>query len=155
MYPVGRADILGLIVLVWLLGLSYFVWRERKFLRQLFPKSDARDIRNKLFEVVSAIEEFDKKGQVLESQIRGIKKEGLYHIQKIAVLRYNPYNDTGGDQSFSLVMLNGNLTGVMLTSLHSRAGTRIYTKEIKVGKCDLELSKEEAQVLKQVVNSDD
>jgi len=67
--------------------------------------------------------------------------------------KYNPYNDTGGDQSFSLVLLDGKLNGTILTSLHSRSGTRIYAKVIKKGESELDLSKEEKEVLKKAIQN--
>ncbi|MBI2022328.1 DUF4446 family protein [Candidatus Daviesbacteria bacterium] len=152
MYPVGVVETLGLILFFWLLGLSYIVFKERGFLHRLFPKSQERDIRNKFQEVLDAIEEFKVRDQVLSRNFRELNKEGLSHIQKIEILRYNPYGDTGGDQSFSIAVLDGKLNGVLLTSLHSRASTRLYAKIIKAGKSELELSKEEKQVLAQAVN---
>ncbi len=152
MYSAGAAEALGIGSLIWLAILSYFFWRERSYLRQLFPKSDARDIRNKFKELIELINEFDKRGTQVEKHLREVQKDGLYHIQKVAVLRYNPYNDTGGDQSFTAAMLDGSLNGLILTSLHSRSGTRIYIKSISKGKSDLDLSKEEGKVLKEVLD---
>ncbi len=153
MYSAGAAEALGIGSLIWLAILSYFFWRERSYLRQLFPKSDARDIRNKFKELIELINEFDKRGTQVEKHLREVQKDGLYHIQKVAVLRYNPYNDTGGDQSFSLILLDGKLNGTILTSLHSRAGTRIYAKIINKGVSQLDLSKEEKEVLKKAIEN--
>lgn len=151
MYSAGAAEVLGFISLVWLAVLSYFFWKERSYLRQLFPKSDARDIRNKFRELIELINEFDKRGVQVDKQLREIQKDGLHHIQRVSVVRYNPYNDTGGDQSFTAALLDGGLNGLLITSLHSRSGTRIYIKSINKGKSDLELSKEEGRVLKEAL----
>ena len=63
---------------------------------------------------------------------------------KINILRFNPFEDIGGDQSFILTILNRNNDGVVLTSLHNRDLTRIYAKPIKKGEGDnITLSKEE------------
>lgn len=151
MYPAWVEQGLILVLLIWIIVLSYLLWRERSFLRALFPKSDSRDIRNKFKELAEVIDEFGKQNQLLSRNFRQLAREGLNHIQKVAVLRYNPYQDTGGNVSFSLALLDGNLDGLVITSLHSRSGTRVYTKTIKVGKSELELSKEEKQVLRQAV----
>lgn len=153
MYPVGGAAIVELVLLIWLIVLSILIWKERSFLHQLFPKNDSRDIRNKFAEVLQAIVDFDQKGQTLNKNFRELAKEGLNHIQKIKVARYNPYQDTGGDQSFSLVLLDGKDNGFILTSLHSRSSTRVYVKPIKSGKSELELSKEERELLKSSIES--
>ncbi|MBI2021840.1 DUF4446 family protein [Candidatus Daviesbacteria bacterium] len=158
MYPGGGAGAVGMIffslLLTWLIILSYLFWRERQSLRQLFPKSGERDIRTKLKEVLEAIEDFKRREDLTGRNIRSLARQGLSHMQRIAMLRFNPYDDTGGDQSFIIALLDGNLNGFILTSLHSRAGTRLYTKEITIGKSDLELSKEEKEVLKKAIEND-
>lgn len=136
---------------IWLGTLTFLVLKQKSFFKELFPKDNSRDIRNKFKEVLDAISGFEKENLMLDNRLTGFKKESLGNLQNLAVLKYNPYNDTGGEQSFSLALLNGKLSGIILTSLHSRSGTRIYLKEIKSGKSELELSNEEAQVLKQAM----
>ncbi len=55
------------------------------------------------------------------------------HLQKLSLKRFNPFSDTGGDQSFILAILDGNKDGVVITSLHSRENTRFYVKSVKGG----------------------
>src|SRR4051812_45397125 len=121
MYPVGIEQILIFIAFIWLLVLSFLYWKEKSALSQLFPKEGARDIRNKVKELIDIVSGVAKDSQALNKHVREIAKDSLGHMQKVAVLRYNPYNDTGGDQSFSLVLLDGKLNGTVFTSLHSRA----------------------------------
>ncbi len=138
-------------IFIWLLILTWLVFRQKSFFNNLFPQEKGRDIRNKFKEVIEAISGFEKDNQILERKLTGFKKDSLDNFSRMAVLKYNPYNDTGGDQSFSLVILNGKMDGVLITSLHSRSGTRTYLKNIKSGKSELELSKEEKKVLKQAM----
>ncbi len=152
MYSVWAVAVMGAFF-IWLSILTFLITKQRNFFKDLFPKDNSRDIRNKFKEVLDAISGFEKNIQILENRLTGFKKESLANIQKLAVLKYNPYNDTGGDQSFSLALLDGRLDGIVFTSLHSRAGTRIYLKTIKSGKSELELSKEEAQVLSKAVEN--
>ena len=151
MYPLEWAVAGG--IFIWLSVLTFFIFRQRNFTKELFPKDGSRDIKNKFKEVIEAISAFEKNNQILENRLTGFKKDSLSNIQKLAVLKYNPYNDTGGDQSFSWVMLDGKMDGVLITSLHSRAGTRTYLKNIKKGESELELSKEEKSVLKEALES--
>lgn len=152
MYPVWAVAVTGAFF-IWLLVLTFLTLRQRSFLQSLFPKDQSRDIRNKFKEIAESISGFEKTIRILENRLTGFKKDSLGNIQKLAVLKYNPYNDTGGEQSFSLVLLDGKMDGVLITSLHSRAGTRIYLKNIKLGKSELELSKEEGQVLKKAIEN--
>lgn len=152
MYPVWAVAVTG-VFFIWLLILTFLALKQKNFLKSLFPKDQRRDIRNKFQEVLEVISGFEKTIQILENRLTGFKRDSLGNIQKLAVLRYNPYNDTGGDQSFSLVLLDGKMNGVLITSLHSRAGTRIYLKNIVLGKSELELSKEEDRALRRAIES--
>ena len=77
-------------------------------------------------------------------------KETKSHLQKMGFVRFNPFNDTGGDQSFCLAILDGHDNGIVISSLHSREQTRVYAKEIVAGKPKgVELSKEEREALRE------
>jgi len=87
-----------------------------------------------------AIDELGKKINFLEEKARG-------HVQKVGLVRFNPFKETGGSHSFSLALLDGTETGVVITGLHTRERTRIYIKSIKNGRSELELSEEERKAL--------
>jgi len=85
----------------------------------------------------------------LISRCDTIEKNETYYIQKIGLLRFNPFKDTGGDQSFILTLSDANNTGVVITGLYSRSGLRWYAKSIFEGKgIEHELSEEEKKALK-------
>lgn len=142
MYPDGKVVlwVWALVSLVWLAGVTVLVVKSKSFLEKLFPKSGGA-FKDKLGEVlkeVNSLEEF--------------KAGSLKYVQKVALKRYNPYKDTGGDQSFSLTLLDGNNNGVVITSLHSRAGTRVFAKPVKSGVQDrFEFSKEEQGVVNEAM----
>lgn len=154
MYSTGAAEawIFLALIVIWLGVLSFLLWKEYFWVKRLFPKDSIRDIRNKFRDVLEELEKSKKQGEGLRRTFKEFYKEGLGHIQKMKILRYNPYSDTGGNQSFSIAFLDGKLNGLILTSLHSRAGTRIYTKQVVLGKGEVELSKEENEVLKKAIN---
>ena len=73
---------------------------------------------------------------------------GTRMIQRVGVVRFNPFPDTGGNQSFAVAMLDARGDGVVLSSLHSRAGTRLYLKQITTGKAETALSEEETEAIR-------
>lgn len=154
MYSVWMVMVGVLVVIVWLGVLTFFILRQRVFLKSLFPKSSERDIRKKFEEVIAAIENFKLDLGKLRKELEGIKVDGIGHIQKVGLLRFNPYEDTGGDQSFTIALLNKKGSGVVMTSLHARSGTRIFAKPVTLGKGKYELSKEEEEVLKKALSYD-
>ncbi len=141
-------------VFVWLALLTFFVWKESNFLKSLFPKSGERQIRRKFEEVLTSISNFDKKLSVLKGGLEKLEVEGLRHVQRVGFLRYNPYDETGGDQSFTIAILDYKGNGFVLTSLHARSGTRVFAKPIFDGKSEkYKLSKEEDEVLKKALGN--
>lgn len=75
-----------------------------------------------------------------------------YH--KIKLVKFNPFDDLGGDHSFILSILDNNNDGVIITSLHSRDVTRVYAKPIKNGEGDnVSLSKEEKSAIVKTIKS--
>jgi hypothetical protein len=68
-------------------------------------------------------------------------------VQRIGLVRFNPFDDTGGDQSFALALLNAGGDGVVLSSLHGRGGTRFYAKPVRTGRTTHSLTTEEQQAL--------
>jgi hypothetical protein len=77
----------------------------------------------------------------LASQLEGA-------IQRVGVVRYNPFEDTGSNQSFVLAMLDARGDGFVLSSLHSRQATRMFLKQVTGGKADSAVSDEEAEAMK-------
>lgn len=72
-------------------------------------------------------------------------------IKKIGVVRFNPFKNTGGDQSFAIALLNSENSGIIISSLFLREGTRIYAKPIDKLKSSYPLSKEENEAIKKAV----
>lgn len=56
--------------------------------------------------------------------------EAMTSIRHVGVVRYNPFRDTGGDQSFAIVLADGHGDGVVFSSLHTRDATRVYAKPL-------------------------
>lgn len=87
--------------------------------------------------------------QKLVTSLRETQLDGQLHLQRIGIVRFNPFSDTGGSQSFTIAILDGKDNGIIMTSLYARTGNRWYIKHIKAGSCtDVELSKEEQSAIK-------
>lgn len=70
-------------------------------------------------------------------------------FQRVGLVRFNPFEDTGGNQSFALALLDADGNGWVLSSLHARTGTRLYAKAVRGGRSDGALSEEETAAIKQ------
>ncbi len=98
-------------------------------------------------EVLARFKEFEKNFENLSEELENLKKESQFSIQKIGIVRFNPFKEIGGDQSFSITLLDRNDNGVVITSLYTREGNRVYGKPIKNGNSEYLLSEEEKKAI--------
>ena len=98
-------------------------------------------------EVLSAFNNLKDKVESLELEVKNLRVENKQMVQKVGVIRFNPFSDVGGDQSFSVALLNGNSDGILITSFYAREGSSVYGKPIKKGKSSYPLSEEEKEAL--------
>ncbi len=91
-------------------------------------------------EVVHEVDDLAARAAVLESTSQRA-------LQRFGLVRYNPFDDTGGNQSFALALIDGREDGIVISSLHTRTATRIYAKSLTGGRSDSALSDEESQAL--------
>jgi hypothetical protein len=73
-------------------------------------------------------------------------------IQHIGLVRFNPFEDTGSDQSFAIALLDERRDGVVISSLHGRSNTRVFAKPVSGGSSSHTLSDEEAQAIRIAVS---
>ena len=106
-------------------------------------KKEPENLKEILSQLKNLKEDFEKILKELES----LKKENEFNIQKVGMVRFNPFKEIGGDQSFSIALLDGNDDGVVITSLYSREGNRVYGKPIKGGQSEYLLSGEEKEAI--------
>ena len=143
-------DILPIIliaIILWLIGLSVVFFMQRKHYLRLTKKAGGGNIQ-KLLESVLDSEAINKRELAKVSQeIENIKTDGHLHIQKIGLVRFNPFDETGGDQSFALAILDRKDSGIIITGLHTRDRTRVYVKPISKGKSSFTVSKEERKAI--------
>ncbi len=86
------------------------------------------------------VDDLDEKYLQMEKVLRGA-------VQHVGLVRYNPFGDTGGDQSFSLALLNAAGDGVVISSLYARDRTRVYAKPVTNRRSTYHLSDEEEQAI--------
>jgi hypothetical protein len=136
------------VLTLWSAFLTYFVVsmvRHYNHLTMATSKNTLKEILEVLMHEDKALTENQKK---LEKQLSVLEHGVQFHIQRVGLVRFNPFSDTGGSQSFTIALLDGRDNGIVMTSLYARTGNRWYVKHVKGGKGDgLELSKEEQTAL--------
>jgi len=135
------------IVGVWLLIITIILTWLFSFFRHLTRVAKTDDIKKLLDKLIEKGNNNTVEIEKTKKAINQIINEGMGHVQKVGLIRFNPFNEIGGDHSFSLAILDGGDNGIIITGLHTRDRTRIYAKQVNKGKSDLELSTEEQKAL--------
>lgn len=142
-------SVIGLLFL-WVAFLTYRQKKMYKRANELFDTSKNGDIYQVLKKYLEETKEVENYAKKLEIEMAKISKKMQKSIQRIGFIRYNPFgkNDTGGNQSFSIALLDNDNSGFVITSMHAREGTRVYAKSVSDGKSTNTLSDEEVEAIK-------
>lgn len=139
-----------ILLVVWLLVITVLFLRFYFYFTRAAKKGDKKSLIALIDEVLRREIENEKAIERVNAEYDTLKHEVSFHVQKMGLLRFNPFKDTGGDQSFIVTLVDGHNSGVIISSFHTRAGTRWYAKSVKNGKgVEHALSSEEEQALKE------
>lgn len=115
----------------------FLLWRRgmrlQKKLEIFWNGKEAKDLESVLLKQKEDMAVFDKEIQELFGISNRLYKLGLQSIHKTEVLRFNPFKEVGSNQSFCVALLNGKNSGVVISSIHTREGTRVYAKPVVSG----------------------
>lgn len=138
------------ILAIWILALTVFFWKFQDHYNKLTRGINEKSMKAVLENLLKDADTAKKNIDFLKAYCERIEKDGKIHIQKVGLLRFNPFKDTGGDQSFILSLVDSADTGVIISGLYSRSGTRWYAKKVTAGKgVEHELSEEEKAALRE------
>ena len=107
------------------------------------------DLENYMYRV----ERVEKQNAEIRNLVDTMDKDMENCIQKIGLVRYNAFKDTGSDLSFALAMLDENDNGVVLNGIYSREMSNIYAKPVENGKSTYTLSDEETEAIQKAIEN--
>ncbi|MCX6791952.1 MAG: DUF4446 family protein [Candidatus Gottesmanbacteria bacterium] len=132
------------VFVAWVVGLSVIVLRMVRHYNTLTGTTNRTALKDVLEVLLQTQKGLQSQTKDLYKTLDDVRKDGRLHIQRVGLVRFNPFSDTGGSQSFTLALLDGHDNGLVMTSLYARTGNRWYIKEVRSGKGkELVLSKEE------------
>jgi hypothetical protein len=123
----------------------------KKFM-SLFSKKPNPEPAN-IEEVLAKFKELQNNCGSLREEVKKLREENIRMIDKVGIVRFNPFEGLGSNQSFSLALLDGNDSGAVITSLFSRDGNRVYGKPIKQGTSEFKLTEEETKAIELAKNN--
>lgn len=133
-----------------LLVASCIVWCELRLRRFLRGRS-GKNLEDVIVSISKELEGLDKSYGELETYLGSVEERLQKSVQNVGVVRFNPFHDAGGDQSFAIALLDENKNGVVFSSLYSREGVRVYAKPIKNSASNYQLSPEEQQAIEKAL----
>ena len=124
--------------------------KYKEFMKKL---GDGKDIQEDLENYMYRVERVEKQNAEIRNLIETIDTNMDNCIQKIGMVRYNAFKDTGSDLSFALAMLDEKNNGVVLNGIYSREMSNIYAKPVENGKSKYTISEEEQEAIQKAIEN--
>ena len=131
-------------------GVVLLLARQQRLLGQyqhLMTGTSGGNIEAMLHDHIARVRETEARVEAVDRLARRLEKAAYFSLQHMGMVRYNPFQDTGGDQSFAVALVDGHGNGVVLSSLHARDVTRVYAKPLQKWESTYSLTDEEKQAI--------
>ena len=126
--------------------------RLKRKLHIFFSGKEAKDLEQVLLDQLNETRELDLEIHELFEISNRLRELGMKSVHKTAVLRFNPFKEVGSNQSFCVALLDGKNSGLVISSLHTREGTRVYAKPVAAGIANnFPLTEEEKATIAQAI----
>jgi len=137
---------LSLLVAIWLLIRTHRLTQLAAF-RPEAPAS----LQDAVERDAQRVDQLSRRVDDVAAGLTPVEARSSLALQRVGVVRFNPFEDTGGQQSFALTVLDARGSGVVVSSLHSRQATRVYLKHVGDGHSDAALSHDEAEAIRRAL----
>ena len=143
--------ILVIVGLVWVLDLQSRLRRMQRRHENAFAEGgEDASLSTALENLASRLSETTARTERLVAHIQQIDATLAHSVQGVGLVRFRAFQDTGGDQSFALALVDGEGNGAVISALYGRGATRIYAKPVQGWLSPKALSEEEEKALTQV-----
>lgn len=140
-------------VLIVVIVLTVRIWSLERKLKIFFQGKEAKSLEEIMILLRNETADGSQAIGALETHLKSVEGRLQRSLQKVGMVRFNPFKEAGGDQSFSVALLDEARNGVVISSLYSRDGVRVYGKPIKAGNSTYRLSEEEQEAISQALGS--
>ena len=133
---------------LWLIFLTVVVLKTKAHYNNLISKTRKQKIDEILDELLMIDKKTKEELEMVKKELHEEIKISSLHIQKVGLVRFNPFEKTGGEKSFVISFLNHENSGIVINFIYTRDGLRVYSKKVKVGKGEeYDLSEEEEKAI--------
>ncbi|MBR1737631.1 MAG: DUF4446 family protein [Firmicutes bacterium] len=111
-----------------------------------------QNIEDMLAEYLDKVQWMSDQHDQIINHINNINGRLVHCIQKVGIVRYNPFDEVGGDLCFAIALLDEKNNGTVINSIYSREGCYTYCKPIENGSCErYKLSAEEMESIDRAI----
>jgi hypothetical protein len=129
-----------------MVGAFWAIITERR-LKRFFLGKKAKDLEETITELGVNIKKLESAAEKIQAQISSHEARIKKSIRGVETIRFNPFPDQGGNQSFAIGMVNEEGDGLILSSMYGRERMSVFAKPVKSGKSAYELTAEEKEAL--------
>ena len=122
--------------------------KYNKFMKKI---GNGKNIEEDLENYMYRVERVERQNAEIISYCKNLDDEVAKCIQKVGIVRYSAFKDTGSDLSFAVAMLNENNDGVVFNGIYSREMSNIYAKPVKNGGSEYTFSEEEKEAIRRAI----
>ncbi|GAB4218888.1 MAG: DUF4446 family protein [Candidatus Microgenomates bacterium] len=141
-------NLTNIIFFIWLFILSFYFFKLKNHYNNLISKTKKESLDQILDLLLSKGEKVEKEIDLIKNELNKQIELSKYHYQKLGLIRYNPFDRTGGKQSFVIALLDKENSGLILNFIYTKEGLRVYTKKVFKGNGEeYGLSDEEKQAI--------
>lgn len=134
--------------------MGIFISKEEKLRKkyQIFMRGkEASSLEQDIIDLYNDNKGLKEKITQNRRDIKALYKREQKDMQRVGLVKYDAYQQMGGNLSFALALLNEDNDGFVINSVHSTEGCYMYIKDIRSGNCEIELGKEERAALEEAM----
>jgi hypothetical protein len=129
------------------IALVLVIMKLDKRVTALLQGKNAKSLEDTLLGIINEIKRMNDRQEKTDQILKDLNKRLKTSVTGVGVVRFNPFTNSGGNQSFAIALLNEHGDGVIISTLYGRERTSIFAKPIKKYASEFELTKEEVEAL--------
>ncbi len=150
-FPIILLGICILLLILYIITLITSIKTKNNYKKFLNKIGNGTNIQESIENYMKEINKVQQENNEIKKHCKEVDNSIAKCIQKIGIIRYNAFKDTGSNLSFALALLDEENTGIVLNGIYSREMSNIYAKPIQKGESIYTLSEEEKQAVKKAI----
>lgn len=149
------AIVLAVVLIALLVAVVVLALRQRaatRAYRTLVGSGEPGSLRELIERNFGRVDDVSRRLGEMDAIHASLDRRTRMSLQYVGLVRFNPFEDTGSDQSFAIALLDADQDGIVMSSLHGRTNTRLFAKPVQGGRSSHTLSQEEEQAISLAVS---